>query len=437
MVRLLMIADDFTGALDSGVQFALCGAATCVVTTAASFRDYIDAYEVLVIDAETRHLSVAEAYKIVYEIVAQSVSLGVEYIFKKTDSALRGNIGAELTAVLNASGMRQLPFLPAFPKMNRITCGGVQYIDGIPVAESVFGSDPFEPVKESRIDRLIHKQSDIPVICYPAKHTEDHEETGIVVYDAANDEDLYFTVQVLASQGKLFAMAGCAGFSSVLSQFLKFSRKDYLQPPLLDPRFLVICGSVNPITVAQLNYAEQNGFLRIRLTPKQKSAPNYWDTPEGRYDLQEIEQKLSCASQFIIDVNPPSFPQSPDTKSVRPDTDINELRKAVSNSIGELVDRLMRSNIPQTLLIIGGDTLRCCMDHMGIHKIEPLRELAVGVVLSRFTYCGRSRHVITKSGGFGDEALLLKISKLLLASESSSNRQKSSAGKADILHYGI
>ena len=34
MVRLLIIADDFTGALDTGVQFATRGATTRVVTNA-------------------------------------------------------------------------------------------------------------------------------------------------------------------------------------------------------------------------------------------------------------------------------------------------------------------------------------------------------------------------------------------------------------------
>ena len=69
--------------------------------------------------------------------------------YKKTDSALRGNIGAELSAALDGSGAGVLSFLPAFPRMNRTTAAGIHYIDGIPAAKSVFGQDPFNPVKES------------------------------------------------------------------------------------------------------------------------------------------------------------------------------------------------------------------------------------------------------------------------------------------------
>lgn len=65
MVKLLIIADDFTGALDTGVQFAARGAATRVVTDLAYDFTLADA-EVLVMVAETRHLPPEEAYDVVY-----------------------------------------------------------------------------------------------------------------------------------------------------------------------------------------------------------------------------------------------------------------------------------------------------------------------------------------------------------------------------------
>ena len=128
MITLLIVADDFTGALDTGVQLAGCGARTRVVTDPAfSFEKAQDA-EVLVIDAETRHLPPSQAAGIVGDIVARAAAQKVPYIYKKTDSALRGNVGAELGAMLAASGEKALPFLPAYPQMNRLTRGGVHYI---------------------------------------------------------------------------------------------------------------------------------------------------------------------------------------------------------------------------------------------------------------------------------------------------------------------
>ncbi len=164
MVTLLIIADDFTGALDTGVKFAARGAAVRVVTDYEyEFGQTDSGAQVLVMDAETRHLSGEEAYRRVYRIVKRAREARVAYIYKKTDSALRGNIGSELAAALDASGEPVLHFFPAFPKMKRTTRRGIHYIDGVPVQESVFGQDPFEPVRCSFIPDIIRQQSSTEV----------------------------------------------------------------------------------------------------------------------------------------------------------------------------------------------------------------------------------------------------------------------------------
>ena len=61
------------------------------------------------------------------------------------------------------------------------------------------------------------------------------------------------------------------------------------------------------------------------------------------------------------------------------------------------------------LLLTGGDTLLQCMNSVGARELEPVCELESGIVLARFTYQGRTRYVITKSGGFGQEDLLVEL----------------------------
>ena len=161
MIHLFVIADDFTGALDTGVQFASYGAATKVVVGTGLQALEADAQtQVLVVDAETRHLPAAQAYDTVYRLVRWAKEKKIGCIYKKTDSALRGNIGAELSAALAADGGDRLHFVPAFPNLDRVTRGGVHYIGGVPVAQSVFGKDPFEPVTHSRVEDILHEQTD-------------------------------------------------------------------------------------------------------------------------------------------------------------------------------------------------------------------------------------------------------------------------------------
>ena len=90
MLKLLIVADDFTGALDTGVQFASLGASAKVVTSTKCDSTQLDELDVLVFDAETRHKDPVIAYTTVYDFVKRVAAFGVEYVYKKTDSVYAG-----------------------------------------------------------------------------------------------------------------------------------------------------------------------------------------------------------------------------------------------------------------------------------------------------------------------------------------------------------
>ena len=300
MLRLLMIADDFTGALDTGVQLAAHGIPTQVVVGQADLSACSST--VLVVDTETRHLSAAKAAEAVARLTRSAVENGVGCIYKKTDSALRGNIGAELAALLKASGARNLPFLPAFPQIGRTTKKGVHYIDGVPVNESPFGIDPFEPVRCAEVTKLIHLQTEIPAQSLRPGETA-ADKTGILVYDAATAADLETAGRQLFQNGTPPVLAGCAGFAAFLPELLGLSDGSVVETPQLDPRLLVLCGSVNPITLRHMDTAEKAGFARLRLTPRQKLEPGYWASADGKAALAEIEQMLAANPRCIFETN--------------------------------------------------------------------------------------------------------------------------------------
>lgn len=412
MILLLIIADDFTGALDTGVQFAARGVRTRVVV--GSEVNFVSANaEVLVVDTETRHLPAQQAYDTVAQLTAQAERAGVPYIYKKTDSALRGNIGAELTALLRASGRRQLPFLPAFPQIGRVTVGGVHLVDGVPVTESPFGADPFEPVRHSVITELIAEQSDAPTHSSSAltSGTPVPDAEGILVFDANNPEDLLSTGRQLLNNGGLHIMAGCAGFGAVLPELLDIAADEPRQPPELDPRLLVVCGSVNPITVSQLQSAEKAGFTHIHLTPEQKLEPNHWQSLQAPKELQAIHRILEENPLCIIDANDIGSNALTEAYASARGIQTEDVRLMIAQSIGHLVGSLFTSPALGTLLITGGDTLLECMKCVDVKELEPVCEFEKGIVLSRFTYNDCSRFVISKSGGFGQETLLIDLAR--------------------------
>lgn len=241
MVKLLILADDFTGALDTGVQFSGKGIRTQVVVSGHWVEPDSDC-DVIVIDVETRHVPKEKAYEIVNDVCQRAVKYGIRCFYKKTDSALRGNVGSELQAAADAVFGKNIVFVPAFPAMRRITVDGVHYIDGIPVKESVFGQDPFEPVMYDRVDELLratgYRGGVIGVSKAERKlqtaedwKTQASEERRqkaaeaakqqLFLYDAETDADLDEIAEAVSKKSDIPILAGCAGFAAKLPELLK------------------------------------------------------------------------------------------------------------------------------------------------------------------------------------------------------------------------
>lgn len=406
MVKLLVIADDFTGALDTGVQFAASGAETRVVTNIEyDFSRTGREVQVLVLVAETRHVKWEEAYRMVYGIAKRACESGIPYLYKKTDSALRGNIGSELKAVLDAAGKHTLHFLPAFPRMNRVTRNGIHYIDGSPVHESVFGKDPFEPVTCSYIPDIMRGEVSVTVV----ESMDGWErQNGVMVYDASTDEELMSIGSFLKEKGELGLIAGCAGFAAVLPQLLGLSgkRRERIS---LDKKLLVACGSVNPITVRQLDYAERAGMKRIRLTPEQKLEKDYLESEEGNRALEEWTKTALEEECCIFDTNDLPGCRAACEYAGSHGLSLDELRVRIADTLGRVVEHLVRAGVKSTMLLTGGDTLMGFMRHIGCDEIVPVCEMAPGTVLSQMDIDGRTYSIISKSGGFGEEKLIAEL----------------------------
>ncbi len=416
MNRLLLIADDFTGALDTGVQFAARGARTQVVTDPAyDFSQAGEDVQVLVLDAESRHLTPEAAYSVVFQAVRDALATGFDFIYKKTDSALRGNIGAELTAAMDAAKADRMPFIPAMPKTNRTTRKGVHYIDGVPVAESVFGQDPFEPVTTSSVEEIIGAQSKAPVVLHELNAAEEEPRPGIQVYDAETEEDLLRIGRKLGREGVSLS-AGCAGFASVLAELLELEGPPPERPYLV-PSLFVACGSVNQVTLRQMETAEAAGFAHVHLTPEQKLETSWLETEDCAAAAAAWLGAAGEKKRFILDVNDPAGRTDTADYAKERGLTAEDLRVRISGQLGQLVRRLLDGGLDATLLCTGGDTLLALMRAVGVAELAPVCDLDAGAVLTDFVYAGKAYHIISKSGGFGEPDLFIRLAKSIGAGD--------------------
>ena len=260
MIQLLIIADDFTGALDTGVQFAKTGVSTYVTAKwDMGFCDLSKEANVLVCDTESRHITPQEAAHRVEYLVRAALSNGVAHFYKKTDSTLRGNIGAEIGALAKTLGS-SVAFLPSYPKAGRTTVNGRQYVNGVPLEHTPFAEDPLDPMKTSDIASILHQQTEQKVKNASAGLPEGLlEEDAIYVVDGLSEADLALSGQRLKELGRLRASAGCAGFAAYLAELLPFERHK-TEVSDLPQNILLLCGSVNEKSMRQLETARNFGF---------------------------------------------------------------------------------------------------------------------------------------------------------------------------------
>ena len=107
---------------------------------------------------------------------------------------------------------------------------------------------------------------------------------------------------------------------------------------------------------------------------------------------------LAANPRCIIETNDAGGNQLTADYAAARGIDLDGLRVGISGSVGQMFGALT-----------GGDTLLQCMNSVGARELEPVCELESGIVLARFAYQGRTRYVITKSGGFGQEDLLVEL----------------------------
>ena len=237
---MIVIADDITGAAEmAGIAFSqgqqvrlVCGGVAGGCGTAT--------YGTTVIATDTRSMSEAEAVAETHRITS-AISHQPSAIFKKTDSALRGHVVAELSALMEATKCQRAVFLPANPSKGRIIRGGTYYIKevsgerlkvrDVPIHETAFSYDPEFPAKTSIL----------------RERFPDAEAKGIIMPDAESEEDIQKVIAKYNDGKTLFA--GAADLFSAILGHSRETRNTRDSRETRDtrvsncPSTLILCGS--------------------------------------------------------------------------------------------------------------------------------------------------------------------------------------------------
>jgi uncharacterized protein YgbK (DUF1537 family) len=153
---IAVIADDMTGAAEIGgvgIRYGLRTEVRMEVPEGKPVQGETAAgqTELLVIATDTRSMARDEAVEEMRRVTRAVMALGPAWVYKKTDSVLRGHVADELLAQMEVMGIGKALLAPANPGLGRTIKGGRYYINGVPIHETSFRDDPEYPVSSSEV----------------------------------------------------------------------------------------------------------------------------------------------------------------------------------------------------------------------------------------------------------------------------------------------
>lgn len=416
--RIGVIADDLTGAGDSGIQFSEKGLETTVIFEIAG-AGYPEATEdVVVMNTESRSLSRDEAYEKAHECAAFLKESGVKHLYKKIDSTLRGNWVAEIQAAADVYEPDFIVVAPAFPEMGRTTMKGRQLLHGRPIEETQLANDPKTPVLRSEIPEIIKEQTDGCVEAIAAGEWSgaqwETELAGLqgaapswLVFDAETDADLERAATQLAATGYQFLWVGSAGLAKFLPEALEMvNTGQHGAVDLYDSPVLVVAGSTSEITKKQIQLLlDLPGVHGIELDPMTIFDEQINDLTESI--SEEAGSQLEAGYEVIL--YPGSSPKQME-EVFQAGAEKGCGRAEVSNMISQLLGTMAKaitSRVPvRNMILTGGDTAIDVYRCLGFAGMKLVKEIEPGLPLGQFI--GESTvNVVTKAGAFGSERSLV------------------------------
>jgi D-threonate/D-erythronate kinase len=413
MSDVLLLADDFTGAMDTGHGFATRGCSVCVSLgdrsadgTDQPHRIDADAAEddvdVLAIDMNTRDLA-PEAAASTVATSLDGRSTGV--VYKKVDSTLRGNVVVEVDAALRASGADLAIVAPAFPSTGRLTVGGRHLVDGLPLEEAGYeaNSDLAALFAASTHDVTMLPLETVLAGEAAVRSALSAASAGhplIVVCDAVHDRHLRTIAAAADSLDANVVFVGSGGLATAVSVpsatgSTASAAGTAVESP--DGGILGVVGSINDRTLEQLELVPSE--IVHRLEPAD-AVTNPAET--GRHVAPELRETLRTHGRAVV-----TGATSPADVELAGDAALEhgvDPGSRVATALSAAAAATATDKPPLSgLFLTGGAVARAALDALSATEIELTGRAVVDGIPEGRLVDGPTAGlpIVTKAGGFG------------------------------------
>lgn len=407
----LIIADDLTGANDTGVHFVSDGQLVLVIVDPCdnSIDPSSFCASTVVVNTNSRFLSPKEAHDTVETIVKTFSRVRLKEIYKKIDSTLRGNVGAEIDAVMEASGFSVACVAPAAPRNGRTVSDGICYVNGRPLSATEVAQDPFTPLASSDTRKIIATQTKRKIglldlstlrqgvqIALSTIKAAIAEGAEIIVADSVTIEDLRTVRKAFQSLDTEVLYVGSAGFFHAVresSPLKNITLPFVLRRPF---RILMVVGSMMGTSIAQIQWLKdrQRSIGLCQLITS-------WAITNEKNEAERLYTSVSTAfsaSNIVV---------------LTTDRDVSHLAAyaSVGRVLAQVVSQIIAQENIDALFVTGGDTAMYVLKGLAVNEFILIGELLAGIPVGMIELPFRRQPLlfISKAGSFGERDALEKI----------------------------
>ena len=333
-MKVVVIADDLSGAAELATAAANLGH-RCEVQT---HFDPATGADLIALDTNTRLLPPSAAAQIVGDVTREIGRSAPDWIYKKTDSVLRGNVRAEIEAVMAVAGLTTALLISANPSKGRVVRKGMYYIDGIPLAQTAFAADPWHPRRSSDVLELLGATGSAQIV--QSSDLQDEKITGIAVPDVEDLEDFKTHAANLAS--KTLPAGGVDFFSALVEKRCgDFAHDAGLHSPELPKPVFFVCGSHAAWQQGRHAQCRSAGVPVLSMPRASFSSSDAQAIEEWSREIEQVLCSDKCAMAAIGSMN---------------EADRESQPSALTDRFIEAIALLLRRNPPATICVEGGAT---------------------------------------------------------------------------------
>lgn len=400
MMKLLILADDLSGAADCAIGFAHAGHRTVVTLEAAHTEAHADA-DTIAVDTDTRRLTPEEASARTVAAYAE-MSVSGQRLYKKIDSTLRGNWAAEVAGLQALAGMAIVA--PAFPATGRAVRDGQVFVHGEPLEQTatwqlehagrcadIAAQLAQAGLVSERLDADAFR--DDPQSLATRIEAKAARGVAALIVDAQTEQGLVALARATVRSSAKFFWVGSGGLARELAALDRRAVRDDADITTFPGGpILILVGSLSAVSERQCAMLRERGGVEELIVPPVvlRRGPSHLDWSMWQ---RQIAVSLRSGNDLLLRIG-------------RDDAFDPAEGMQLSTALATLVE----PHFTKTggLIATGGETARAMLAAAKITHLHLLAEVEAGVAVARPLDATREHRpgIVTKAGAFGTDHAL-------------------------------